>query len=632
MNFREPVAVSAESEDSHDTVATRRSDWISHFDEFIAGIVAQVTRPAIDPGFSVEPAGGKLRKRSYNVYPAEIDGVPIDRLYLFQHTLGLVNGEWQLRPIFRPDDTPDCVCPHHKLKKCKKMDFSTTDMPARYQNFSLAFFWHGIWIKFRFQRHSEYVSMGIYIDLSGSDELEKREDTDEPRPTLKQQITKQFEKIGDICGTRYHDIIDGTAKKGRSAEDRQELLPAHEFLYETIWQQFEQEILGPCLKLVSSSLEWEQIGRVIYDGRIVLLHLPHQDSKPEDKQPEPPGDPVPVDRAANFLSPAQYKYAELGRLSERIALNNVLGRAAAVTCADTMQPFISAPSAGMDARTEYTANLLLGRRVLYMTSLSAEYIGPDPDDSPTKALLVCKLDHSWQLGRLIDRLFVMGSTRVAALMNLDVLIAAGHDLESMTTDLEQEDRNPRDRWNLDELKAMEHQALKLRTRAAELGRGIDRGIEYRIERSRYYVQQFREEESTLRLDMVEGFQKYSFFVRHRYFTTYDHIDRLGVRLGRFRQALSSLTLRVGYRNDRLLQRRLLRLQIFAEGFLAIPLTYYAGHILESCIDILRLWCSVGDVWYQKVWIIPIVIIPFTIILRVMGHVKELRKLEAIKPG
>jgi hypothetical protein len=102
---------------------------------------------SIDPSCAVAPDSKKLHDRSCNVY-----GDQTCRLHLFP-------------------------------------------MPARYQNFSLAFFWHNVWVKFRFTLHGEYVSMGIYLDLSGADRLEefmplKMAGTDDTDLTLQTRIPK----------------------------------------------------------------------------------------------------------------------------------------------------------------------------------------------------------------------------------------------------------------------------------------------------------------------------------------------------------------------------------------------------------------------------------------------------------
>src|SRR5262249_334495 len=66
------------------------------------------------------------------------------------------------------------------------------------------------------------------------------------------------------------------------------------------------------------------------------------------------------------------------------------------------------------------------------------------------------------------------------------------------------------------------------------------GLSYRIERSRYYVTQFRDGISGLRIRRIESFQPYDVFVERRLAATFDFIDRLGKRHERLENHISSL--------------------------------------------------------------------------------------------
>jgi uncharacterized membrane-anchored protein len=66
------------------------------------------------------------------------------------------------------------------------------------------------------------------------------------------------------------------------------------------------------------------------------------------------------------------------------------------------------------------------------------------------------------------------------------------------------------------------------------------GILYRIERSRYYVEQFRQSLNVLRLLRIEGYQRYDQFVERRLGPVFDYIDRLGRRYERAANSLSAL--------------------------------------------------------------------------------------------
>lgn len=58
------------------------------------------------------------------------------------------------------------------------------------------------------------------------------------------------------------------------------------------------------------------------------------------------------------------------------------------------------------------------------------------------------------------------------------------------------------------------------------------GLTFRIESSRYYVSQFRENIKFLGLRDFEGFIRYDHFIERRLGVTFEFIDRLGIRLAR----------------------------------------------------------------------------------------------------
>lgn len=56
----------------------------------------------------------------------------------------------------------------------------------------------------------------------------------------------------------------------------------------------------------------------------------------------------------------------------------------------------------------------------------------------------------------------------------------------------------------------------------------DGGLSYRVERTRYYVNQINSLLQTLRIVRIEGFQPYDQFIRRRLYGTFDFIERIGV--------------------------------------------------------------------------------------------------------
>lgn len=107
------------------------------------------------------------------------------------------------------------------------------------------------------------------------------------------------------------------------------------------------------------------------------------------------------------------------------------------------------------------------------------------------------------------------------------------------------------------------------------------GLMYRIERSRYYVQEYKEQMRRLRVSRLEGFQPYTDFVRRRLFKTFDFIDRVGRRYTEVRTDIELLL--DEQRSDLLAKRQsdTNKLLESAEFIISVPLVYYIGHILHD---------------------------------------------------
>ncbi len=198
---------------------------------------------------------------------------------------------------------------------------------------------------------------------------------------------------------------------------------------------------------------------------------------------------------------------------------------------------------------ECTASYMLDGRALYMTTL-----GPQPFENASSERMPVKylcyahqmatrpdgtqqtIINKWQLGRLITRIHLMGTVRLAALRKLDKLYRSGQILG----DLEPLIKRAREIITDDDhtMKASDF-IRNANTKFNEINKE-DAAILYRIERSRYYVQQYHQNIPSLRLQRVEGYQRYDDFVLRRLGTTYDFIERLGRRYERATTNLSLL--------------------------------------------------------------------------------------------
>ena len=246
---------------------------------------------------------------------------------------------------------------------------------------------------------------------------------------------------------------------------------------------------------------------------------------------------------------------------------------------------------GLDLkRREFTASFMLHKRAVYVTAL-----GPQPPAveaftcAPLNYLLVARPISDWQLGTLVDRLHFMGTVRLAALMELEALRIAGANLRAM----EHEGEDARAALEANRL----DDALHHYQRAQDLISHTDvdkrpifwEGLQFRVERSRYYVGRFEDFVPFLSMNAIEGFQQYDHFVKARLGGNYDYIDRLGHRQERAVRGVAGLwqaiTLKEGAalsKQSAQIARTIEKLQTKAEiALLAVIMPHYAMDIIHA---------------------------------------------------
>lgn len=200
-------------------------------------------------------------------------------------------------------------------------------------------------------------------------------------------------------------------------------------------------------------------------------------------------------------------------------------------------------------RYECTASYMLDGRAMHMTTL-----GPQLPEADALELLplqyivyVHESDHDdadrtivskWQLGRLIDDLHLLGTLRLAALKYLPQLRAAGTRLSGLDGYFKEARNDLTGGISQPVLLAVHSQFAQIAMQFNETT-GTDTGVLYRIERARYYIEQFNANIQGLRLRRLDGYQRYDEFVRHRLGPVFDFVDRLGVR---YQRAVGALTL------------------------------------------------------------------------------------------
>jgi hypothetical protein len=200
-------------------------------------------------------------------------------------------------------------------------------------------------------------------------------------------------------------------------------------------------------------------------------------------------------------------------------------------------------------RYECTASYMLDGRALYMTTLGPQL--PEAQDWELLPLqyifYVHESDHEnrdqtavskWQLGRLIDRIHLLGTVRLASLKYLPKLREASTSLSGLDGYVKEARNIKTGRISTANLQRSHQQFTDITAKFSE-GTNTDSGMLYRIERSRYYVEQFNANLKALRIRRLEGYQRYDEFVRHRLGPVFDFINRLGIR---YERAVSTLSL------------------------------------------------------------------------------------------
>jgi hypothetical protein len=199
------------------------------------------------------------------------------------------------------------------------------------------------------------------------------------------------------------------------------------------------------------------------------------------------------------------------------------------------------------------ASYMLKRRALHLTALGPQPLNfPDNKRMPITFLL-CVQTHDAagrclvgkrQIGRLLDRMHLIGTLRLAALLDLALL----RDASAGLSQIDRFYKAARDKiasYDKSQFEAGEtRDALDLaRQKLNEISNdflkssGAGVGLSFRIESARYYTSQFHKNLSALRLGRVEGYQRYDHFVERRLGTIFEFIDRLGIR---YERAISQL--------------------------------------------------------------------------------------------
>jgi hypothetical protein len=243
---------------------------------------------------------------------------------------------------------------------------------------------------------------------------------------------------------------------------------------------------------------------------------------------------------------------------------------------------------------ECTASYMLDGRALYMTTLGPQM--PEAQDwnlLPMQYIFyIQEFDHQagnetivskWQLGRLVDGVHLLDTVRLAALKYLPQLLEASTSLSGLDAYVKKVRSDLTHRTTASNLRQTHQYFANITTIFGEMTR-TDTGLLDRIERSRYYVEQFNANVGVLRIKRLEGYQRYDEFVRHRLGPVFDFINRLGIR---YESAVGTLSLLDFYSSTRTQQigEDIRTIQAYGEVVLFGALVpYYLTSLAEHVIQ------------------------------------------------
>jgi len=200
-------------------------------------------------------------------------------------------------------------------------------------------------------------------------------------------------------------------------------------------------------------------------------------------------------------------------------------------------------------------------------SESDQYSSLPPRPTPFRYLFLTKYQpHRQQIGRIVARVNAMGTMRLFALKDWSVIKDAdahirmqGLELDRVTTawshkrkviddkfsalgrrlSLDDEDKKYIEISQL--TKEIEGDLITIAAQLDKIGVCAIGGLHYRINRSSYYIDEFRNLIDTLQIGIIDSWNSYFSFIKLGLQPAFDYIKTAGMRLRSLRERLQSVT-------------------------------------------------------------------------------------------
>ena len=256
----------------------------------------------------------------------------------------------------------------------------------------------------RFEFHEEYITLSIVIDLSSRLRPNALEGSNAFETTMFEEIVRSYTELGALLQKRSQDISDHAR--------------LHKFIYETVWESFQSDILSFRLFGLNSILNTDALGSKVGDLRRLIIGAPSYREALLDYIPgrafQPPFSQKPPGKGTL----RSYYYTRPQSHSWALAKLKLLWKF-----------IISADQLGGAKKYEFSASRLLDGQVLYVTALGPQPSQNDPTQSklfPMFSIMYTNTLNPWQIGDLSDRLNRLGTLRVAATIEIHKLWEAGN--------------------------------------------------------------------------------------------------------------------------------------------------------------------------------------------------------------
>lgn len=436
-------------------------------------------------------------------------------------------------------------------------------------------------VKVHAAAHRDYVTLSFYLDASKA--------WNQPGAasggTRRTRIVSEVERVREICELRMVADPEGMRlidrevlpEHGISGGDAATLMRASRYLYAELWDEFGKAMGADNIATLNSC-------RVFANFRGLVMST---DGLPEAiekrKFPGSSGaEPFP-----RFKGNGGIDHTGTRSSAELNEANAVV---------KAFWPFIRRVTRDAD-RKEFVACGIMNWRALYVTSLNcppsyewqeearssdteipenqlpeaSNFPAPGPKgEMPVHYLLIAKGEpHRRQVGRIVERINSMGTMRLIALRDYNIVRDAstqiqlrGQELDTMMRKWSKKRSEIRSRFERkkaeesedgrrtiqdDEDKELQRLAdevekdlIALSAALDEIGLRAVHGLHFRINRSRYYVSEFESLLGSLKIGNIDTWVSYDQFVTRGLKPAFDFIDGVGVRLLGLRARLQTV--------------------------------------------------------------------------------------------